>query len=386
MVRNKDDLKVEAQKLGIVVPDHWRTRDIMDALRERIGTFDPALQIDPAKAQDLKRHIDWTADDPFHKISPMYFNDKWVLEPKLDGVRFRFFLGAKANTLNTGRRSVKNFAYIERADQFPHLRDAVVPLLAGTIIDGELMPPAGVSSIMTGVRKGKEEWTKGPLNTVMSLVGSAPARAIQLQKEYGPAVFMAFDIMALNGESMMHQPLHVRREALDNAVTLLQERTKCVQIVEQLEPSAESILLCVENGFEGAMLKRRESIYVPGKRLADWQKVKTMSAGDFFIIGSNPGTGKNEGKIGSLQVAYWDDDKPVYCADVGGLTDSFRHQLTDPVTGGVRTEWINTVIEVMAQGVTKNRRLRHPHFKRTRPDKTPLDCDPASSIDLFSEV
>lgn len=385
-MRSKDDLKKEAEALGITVPDYWHTRDIMDAMRNKIGTFDPALQIDPAKAQDLKKKIDWAADDPFHLIASEYFTPAWLAEPKADGVRTRLFLGAKANTINSGRRSVKNFAYTEKAHHFPHLRDAVVPELAGTILDGELMPPAGVTSIMTGVVKGKEQWTKGPLNTVMAIFGSGPDKAVARQKEWGSCVFLAFDVLAINGESAINLPIEKRREALEAAVELLQEKTPCIQIIMQMEANAENVLLAVENGFEGVILKRRGSLYIPGKRLHDWQKIKTMSAGDFFIIDSNPGTGKNLGKVGSLQVAYWDGEKGVYCADVSGMTDAFRDEVTDPETGKVKEEWINVVIEVMAQGVTKNRRLRHPHYKRTRPDKTPQDCDPASSIDLFTDV
>lgn len=389
-VRNKDDLAQEARDLGIAVPDYWHTRDIMDALRQKIGTFDPALQLDPAKAYDLKKDVNWLDEDPFAKIRLTYLNGRWVLEPKLDGVRVRGFLGATGNTFNSGRRSVKTYAYVEKANHFPHLRDAVDPALAGTIIDGELMPPAGVTSIMTGIRNGVEQWTQGSLNTIMAIFGSGPDKAVARQKEYGQCIFMAFDILALNGADVTSRPLHERRKMLETVIEILREKSPCFQIVEQLDATGENIMLCVQNGFEGAMLKRRESPYVPGKRMQDWRKIKTMSAGDFFIIGSIPGTGKNLGKVGSLKVAYWDEqaglEATVYCADVSGMTDQFRDEITDPETGKVREEWMYKVIEVMAQGVTKNRRLRHPHFKRVRDDKTPQDCDPASSIELFTDV
>ena len=46
-----------------------KTREqLMDDLRAKIGTFDPDLQIDPAKAQDLKNKIAWGSENPFAGI------------------------------------------------------------------------------------------------------------------------------------------------------------------------------------------------------------------------------------------------------------------------------------------------------------------------------
>jgi hypothetical protein len=63
-----------------------RREDLMDALREKTGSFDPDVQIDPAKAADLKREIDWAADD--YGLSKD-LNSAYAVEPKLDGARMR---------------------------------------------------------------------------------------------------------------------------------------------------------------------------------------------------------------------------------------------------------------------------------------------------------
>lgn len=396
-----DELKVKATKVGIEWDSSWHTVDFMDALRAKIGTFDPDLQIDPAKAQDLNKKIDWMATDPFAGISA-YLTPLWLLEPKMDGVRFRFFVGKLANSMNTGRRSTVTYAYIEQADKFPHLRDTVIPEFAGTILDCELMP--AVNRMMTGIRKGKEEWTQGPLNTIMAIVGSEPAKAIARQEEWGKAILIVFDVLAVKGESVMDQTLLQRRKMLEPIMEEFNARCPQFQIVEQLEASIPNILVCLENGFEGVVLKRKGGKYIPGKRLADWQKVKRMSSGDFFIIGSVDGKGKHLGKVGSLKVAYRSNDgvprfkeltaeehafaeslHGMYCADAAGFTDALRNDITGP-DGKVKEKYLGQVIEVMAQGKTKMNRLRHPRFIRFRPDKDAAQCEPAASIDLFQET
>jgi hypothetical protein len=145
-MKSLTDLITMANAADIDCDSTWTRVEIMDALRATIGTFDPDLQIDPAKAQDLKKLIAWGSEFPFAGLSA-YLNDDWVAEPKLDGARMRVFLGVTANTMNTGRRSDVTFAYIERAGNFPHLQGTVLPEFAGTILDGELMPPCSTSTL-----------------------------------------------------------------------------------------------------------------------------------------------------------------------------------------------------------------------------------------------
>ena len=382
-MKSLTDLQALAAEHGIDASAMEHRTDIMDALRAKIGTFDPDLQIDPAKAKDLKNSIKWGKPNDYSGIS-QYLTDEWVLEPKLDGARMRIFLGTTANTMNTGRRSDVTFAYIERADNFPHFRDTVVPAFAGTVLDGELMPPVSSLTTVSGVT------TKGTLNSAMALLNVNAAASIATQEKYGKAIFMAFDILAFQGESVTHLPLSERRKMLEQIVGAMADFEPAFQIAAQMPATVENIDLCLAEGFEGAMLKRKAGAYLPGKRMADWQKVKRMSTGDFYIIGSVDGKGRNEGKVGSMQVAWYNPDLPdgevdVYCADVAGIDAAFRDEITGP-DGKIAPEWLGKVIEVMAQGVTKNGRLRHPHFVRLRPDKAPEDCTADCSIDLFEEV
>jgi bifunctional non-homologous end joining protein LigD len=399
----------EAQGISSTNPDgsNRHRSELMDDLREKLGTFDPDVQIDPMKAVDLKSKVQWGEKDPAARFAGIksYLTEEWVADAKLDGCRMRLFLGATGNTMNTGRRSDVTMKYTERADNFPHLRDLAIPELAGTILDGEMMPPKDSITTDSGVV------TQGPLNSIMALVNCRPHVAVKTQKREGNAVFVAFDVISYQGESIQHWSFEARRALLEKIVEWMQvEHTKLapvhvgdekdpIVVVPQMDATAENIQKCLDAGLEGVILKEKSSVYLPGKRAKTWAKVKRMSTGDFIIFGSVPGKGRNEGLVGSMKVAYYtgvetdtvmtdhgDQVKGmVYCADVAGISDAYRKDLTG-LDGKLRdSQHRGRVIEVQAQGRSKTGRLRHPLFVRNRDDKADVDCTADCSIDLFED-
>jgi ATP-dependent DNA ligase len=368
-----------AEKHGLDTSGLTSALDYMDALRSALGTFDPEMQIDPMKARDLKNSIDWSLSgvERFkgESLTPV-LTDYHVIEPKLDGVRVRLFLGAEENTLNSGRRSDVTFAYIERGHNFPHLRDAVASEFVGTILDAELLMP---NPVFLDEKRG---WTVGPLNSTMSVLTVNTPEALARQEKHGFAHLHVFDILALKGESYIDVPYIERRETLTRVLAAM-GAPEHISLVPTLPATPESIQWALDEGYEGVMVKRRNGKYQPGKRGTEWLKIKKMSTGDFFIVGSNPGKGRNAGLVGSLKVAYMTEKGPKYTADVRGFDDATCFDLTDPATGEVHADYLGRVIEVMAQSRTKNDRLRHPHFVRWRPDKVASDCD-ISQLHLFA--
>lgn len=391
-MRTLAELQSQALAAGIQPEAHWGSREYMDALRDKLGVADPDLNLDPMKAKDLKNDIAWGSERPFEKVVRLYGNENHVVEPKLDGARVRVVFGTTKNSIPTGRRSDVTFGYIDRADNFPHVANLVVPELAGTVIDCEVLMPAG-TSIDLGGNKGS---TKGPLNTIMAVLNINPAMGVKRQEQYGWAEFHAFDLIALAGESVMELPLSKRRELLERVLVMLEKEWERkgdfdpnptpFRLLEQFPVTEETLQGLIDQGFEGGMIKRLDGTYRPGQRGTEWLKVKTMSTGDFFIIGSTDGKGRNAGKVGSLMLAYTGEDgKPVYVADCRGFDDKTCDMLTDPETGKVKQEYIGRVVEIMGQGRTKNERIRHPHFIRWREDKTYLDCT-RDQLELFTEV
>ena len=386
--RRVDQLRVECEAAGIAwTPEDGRL-ELMDKLRASLGSFDSTMEIDPMKAKDLKSLIAWGSADPFKGIEA-YLTDAYVAEPKLDGARLRMFLGLTGNTLNTGRRSVRTFAYIDRTANFPHLAQAVLKEWAGVVLDGELMAPTGRIQTHTGL------WTNSMLNASVALVNAKPAGSVATQKRFGTAKFFVFDILfTAGGESVQHLPYAQRRVLLETVVADIQAaHPDCgIHLVPSLPATVDTIKSSLDLGFEGVVIKSKAGTYKPGKRGPEWLKVKVMSTADAFVVGYAPGENGNDGFVGSLEVAVLTheagnpehvkpfttdgDGRQVYTravGQVGNLTDEYRKAITAS-DGSLKQEVYGTVVEVMAQGLGKNGRMRHAHLVRLRPDKAAFDC------------
>lgn len=118
----------------------------------------------------------------------------------------------------------------------------------------------------------------------------------------------------------------------------------------------------VEQGHEGVMLKRIHHKYQP-KRTTDWMKMKPEEEADGVITGYNPGVGKFEGQVGSVQVTFADGSKTA----VSGMTDAVRAALTaEP------DFYIGKILEVRYMMRDSQGGYRHPRWYRLHPDKDEL--------------
>jgi ATP-dependent DNA ligase len=376
-MRSMTELRAECDVAGIEWTDDLGRVQLMDLLREKLGAFDATTELDPMKSRDLKSEIDWTKsveEGRYDRIGA-YLKEGWFCEPKLDGCRMRMFLGLTANSMNTGRRSVKTYQYQNRTHNFPHLRDATVPSLAGTVLDGEICANANVAA------------GESLLNESVALCNSSPERAQWTQASAGPASYYVFDVMILNGEDITHWSYVQRREALVKVVELLRltHPDSQIQLVESLPATVENIEHCFAAGFEGAMLKSGTGKYRFGKRAPEWQKVKGFTSGDFFITGYEPGNGGFSGLVGSIEFGYYGEDGEVVNAGKFGNLELVQRQEMTAADGSLHRCWYGTVVEVQAQARTKTNRLRHAHVMRFRPDKDAMDCN-SDQINLFPKA
>lgn len=376
-MRSLTELRAECEVARVAYDESMGRVQLMDALRAELGSFDASLELDPMKAKDLKHEIDWTISTEAGRYDRIakHLNDSWVLEPKLDGCRMRLFLGLAGNSMNTGRRSVKTYRYQNRSDNFPHLRDAAVESLAGTVLDGEICANANVAA------------GESLLNESVALCNSGPERAQATQRTNGKASFYVFDVMQLNGEGVEHWSYEQRRAALVRIVELLTiEHPDCqIKLVDSLPATVENIEVCFSAGFEGAMLKTKHGKYQYGKRSPQWLKVKGFTSGDFFITGYEPGNGSFTGLVGSIEFGYYAEDGSVVNAGKFGNLELEQRKFMSAVDGSLHRCWYGKVVEVQAQARTKTNRLRHAHLTRLRPDKSAEDCD-QSQIELFPKA
>lgn len=415
--RRKEELQAECVVAGISYELTDSREMLMDRLRAALGSFDTKTELDPMKAQETKSLIKLSpAGMDFAGIKHL-LNDKFIAEPKYDGVRMRMFVGLTGSSLNSSRRSVVDYKYKDRTGNFPQLAQVCGEQLLGIILDGELV------AVTPNVQTGKT-MTNSILTASCALNNSSPDKAVAAQKKYGWAEFHVFDILADPIiEDIQNKPYDMRRDILELNIRFIQEQfPDCnIKLVPQLPATEETIRQCMLDGFEGVVLKQKDSIYLPGKRKG-WWKVKTMSTADGFIVGSVPGEGRNSGLVGSLELAIVVGKCPQsdqamissnpatgyahshpqgdndFClvsvtgitwqcrkvAQVGNLTDEFREQCTAP-DGRLQPDMMNQVIEFVGQGMAKNYRVRHPNMVRIRPDKTWLDCG-IDQLSIFPNV
>lgn len=356
------DLREECAAADIIWDSSWSREQLFDALRLKYGAFDTKMQLDPMKAIATKDMLSIE-----HLLTPDY-----ACEPKLDGIRLRMFIGLNGSSLNSGRRSVKTFSYTDRSANFPHLAAIGHESLVGVILDGELI------SAKPNLPRGSGGWTHSLLTASAALNNSKPDAAVKVQREHGWAQFHAFDLLGNADGSTMELPYRERRILLEDVMAQINVMSCAgvpqMNLVPSVPATREQIVAYVAEGYEGAMIKDRNSPYLPGKRKF-WWKSKDFHTADAFIIGYVDGLNRNEGLVGGIRLAVQDaEGKPLEIAQCGNLTDAFRAEISNP-DGSLKAEWYNRVIEWSAQCLTlTSNKARHPYMVRWRPDKTPEDC------------
>ena len=234
--------------------------------------------------------------------------------------------------------------------------------------------------------------------------GRATFSAMQQGKSGTRYVFVAFDLLEVEGEPWIDRPLTERQKRL---ATLLDRRNRVVQLSEAFDDGPALYRAAQEQRFEGIMAKKRDSRYFPGKRTRDWLKIKTHGRQEFVIAGYTRGQGRRSGRFGSLILGYWQDDELVYAGNVGtGFTDEeidrllaklkplerkdppFREVPTMPKVRKDAIHWIEPklVAEVEFVEWTHDGRLRAPSYQGLREDKVAEDVQREEPQPMMTEI
>ncbi len=129
-----------------------------------------------------------------------------------------------------------------------------------------------------------------------------------------PATYLVFDIMELDGESLISEPYARRRDILE-AQQLTGEQ---VHVPPSFRGGGEAVLaVSIRDGLEGVVVKRLDSPYRPGRRSPDWLKIKNRRLLDVVVGGISPGRGHRAGQIGSLLVGIPGPGGLAYAGRVG---------------------------------------------------------------------
>ena len=213
-----------------------------------------------------------------------------------------------------------------------------------------------------------------------------------------PLSLYLFDVLYLNGESLIVKPYTERRRILVQNAGKIQ---LAKQIVTDQAVQAEVFLKeALSAGHEGLMAKKTDSPYTPGRRGKRWLKIKTiLEPLDLVITAAEYGYGRRKGWLSDYYLAAR-DPKTGEFLNIGktfkGLTDAEIIELTKRLKEsavsqeGYRVNVIpKIVVEVAYNEIQKSPRyrsqmaLRFARIMRIRDDKT---SDEADTIGRVKEI
>jgi bifunctional non-homologous end joining protein LigD len=139
-----------------------------------------------------------------------------------------------------------------------------------------------------------------------------------------PFVYEVFDLLWLDGRSLLDEPLEDRRRLLAGAL----RADPRVRLSEHIEGDGIAFFEAARaRSLEGIMAKGRHSRYEPGKRSMAWPKVKIRPEQELVVGGMTRGTGKAV-ELGALLVGFYEDGALRYAGKVGaGFNDRIRAEL-----------------------------------------------------------
>ena len=132
-----------------------------------------------------------------------------------------------------------------------------------------------------------------------------------------PVVYYVFDLLYLDGQSLVDVPLEQRKHLLH---TVLREHPS-VRYGAHIEADGKAFYEVMEQrGLEGMIAKLKTSRYEPGRRSKAWLKVKIRREQEVIVVGYEPGKGARA-DLGSLILAVNEETELHYVGEVGSGLD-----------------------------------------------------------------
>jgi ATP-dependent DNA ligase len=294
--------------------------------------------------------------------------DAWLVEWKWDGIRAQLirrrgqtWLWSRGEELITHR--------------FPEIAAAATHLPEGTVLDGEIL--------------AFQDERPMPFSALQQRIGRQKQVA-QIMRAV-PAVFVAYDVLELDGRDLRGEPLSTRREALARLVAAggvlrLSEEVTAPTWDALAELRRESRA----RGVEGFILKRRDAPYGVGRKKGVWWKWKIDPyTVDAVLIYAQPGNGRRASLLTDYTFGVWDQGQLVPIAKAySGLSnaeietlDTWIRRHTVERHGPVRAVEPVQVFELGFEAIAPSSRhksgiaVRFPRMLRWRTDKPAREAD-----------
>src|SRR5947207_8207078 len=302
LIHKKDDSAVA----GWNVDDHpqsvktGRTNDEVKENRDAVWVSNaPAAQAEIDLTAAVEKPLPGFLEPMMATLATHPFDSPdWLFEIKWDGYRLEAVVDGE-NVRTFTRRGNDGSRY------FPHLLSPPTWIAAETaVVDGEVvaLDPDGAPVFELLQRK---------------ISGDVDVATV-------PLVYMAFDLLYLDGRSLLNVPLEDRKRLL-RSVLRPQGR---VQFASHLEGEGKAFFEAAkERRLEGMIAKKRRSRYEPGRRVTTWLKIKVRPEQELVVGGYIPGEGSAK-DLGALLVGTYEGDELRYGGRVGsGLNNRTRAML-----------------------------------------------------------
>ena len=289
----------------------------------------------------------------------------WGYEIKLDGYRAEAIRSANGVQLLSRRNN-------DLSRRFPRIAKACEALEPETIVDGEIV--------------ALDERGRPSFNLLQNY-----------QTTTRPILYYVFDLLAYRGRSLLKVPLRDRRKLLESALQGVEDP---VRLLGALEASPQDLVAAAkEQGIEGFVAKRLNSVYETGDRSGAWVKFKVNKSQELVIGGYMPG----KDGFDSLLAGYYDRGKLQFVGKVkNGFVPRIKRELMErfhqletgvqpfanlPEAKGARrgeaftetamnkARWLRPelVAQVEFTDWTEANHLRHSRFAGLRDDKDARD-------------
>jgi DNA ligase-1 len=295
------------------------------------------------------------------------------LEDKYDGIRCQLHkVGARVALYSRDLKDITN--------TFHDVAEAARGLGVDVILDGEILAMRGEAVL--------------PFADLQKRLGRRE-HDLFLREEV-PIQFVAFDVLWLDGNSTLNEPLRQRRRRLDQLEMpggLRRARVTQANSAEDIEAAFHAAR---ERRNEGLLAKDPESVYTPGRRGLTWLKLKkALATLDCVVVGAEYGHGKRSKVLSDYTFAVRDDESgelktigKAYSGltdlEIAGLTRHFLERTIEK-HGRFHVVEPDTVLEIAFDTLQESARhasglaMRFPRIVRIRTDKTPAEIDTIES-------
>jgi ATP-dependent DNA ligase len=321
-------------------------------------------------------------------------------EPKWDGFRTIIFRdGDEVELASRGGKTMTRY--------FPEVAElARVHLPPRCVVDGEIVV----------VRREEGAAPRLDFELLQQRIHPAASR-VRMLAETTPADFVAFDILGLDGESLMEVPYEQRRPTLERALASARPPVHVTPTTDDPETARRWFEIFEGAGLDGLIAKPPDIAYVPGKRLM--YKIKHSRTADVVVAGFR--YHKSGPIVGSLLLGLFDDAGSLHHVGVSAsfsmgrrkeLLDELAPYRDNAVDGHPWMQWLQAgelpsttglgdagqripgavsrwtgkkdlsweavrpelVAEVGYEAMEGDRFRHTAQFKRWRPDRTPQSC------------